>query len=101
MTEASNGQVTKESVLAALQQIEDPDLHRDIVSLGFVPEGDISICGSNVSVRIVLTKPAFPVRETMNVQAQQLIKSMYCFVQAETTTGACVDINSNNRGYTD
>src|SRR4029453_6979073 len=76
MAEQTNGQATKEAVLAVLQQIEDPDLHRDIVSLGFVPENDINICGSSVSVRIVLTTPACPVRETMKEQAQQLIRSL-------------------------
>src|SRR2546426_7654532 len=98
MTEASNGQVTKESVLAALQQIEDPDLHRDIVSLGFVPEGDISICGSNVSVRIVLTTPACPVRETMKEQAQQLITSLPGVEQAEVTMDASVRSTGIGRG---
>ena len=37
--------MSKDAVLAALGKIEDPDLHRDIVSLGFVPEGDIKIAG--------------------------------------------------------
>ena len=30
--------VTREQVLDALRNIVDPDLHRDIVSLGFVKE---------------------------------------------------------------
>src|SRR5207247_4543396 len=90
MTEASNGQVTKEAVLAALQQIEDPDLHRDIVSLGFVPESDINICGSNISIRIVLTTPACPVRETMKEQAQQLLTSLPGVEQAEVKMEARV-----------
>ena len=30
--------VTKEQVLSALRGVEDPDLHKDIVTLGFVKE---------------------------------------------------------------
>ena len=65
-----NGEVSKAAVLAALSQIQDPDLHRDIVSLGFVPEDDINVCDGSVSVRIVLTTPACPVREEMKTQAE-------------------------------
>jgi ATP-binding protein involved in chromosome partitioning len=65
--------VSKAAVLAALSKIEDPDLHRDIVTLGFVPESDINICGDSVSVRIVLTTPACPVREEMKTQAEGLL----------------------------
>src|SRR5438309_1040121 len=98
MTDVSNGQVTKEAVLAALQQIEDPDLHRDIVSLGFVPDSDINICGSNVSVRIVLTTPACPVRETMKEQAQELLTSLPGVEQAEVTMDATVRSTGVGKG---
>jgi ATP-binding protein involved in chromosome partitioning len=98
MAEQSNGQVTREAVLAALGQIEDPDLHRDIVSLGFVPESDINICGANVSVRIVLTTPACPVRETMKEQAQQLITALPGVEEAEVTMDATVRSTGIGRG---
>ncbi len=68
--------VTKEAILAALSQIQDPDLHRDIVSLGFVPEDGINICDGNVSVKIVLTTPACPVRDQMKAQAQELLLAL-------------------------
>src|SRR3972149_7352978 len=68
-----DGEVSKEAVLAALSQIEDPDLRRDIVSLGFVKDEDINVCGGSVSVRIVLTTPACPVREKMKAQAEELL----------------------------
>ena len=98
MVEQSNGQVSKESVLAALRQIEDPDLHRDIVSLGFVPESDISVCGSNVAVRIVLTTPACPVRETMKEQAQALLVALPGIETAEVTMDATVRSTGVGKG---
>src|SRR6266545_8090952 len=98
MTEESNGQVSRQTVLAALGQIEDPDLHRDIVSLGFVPEGDINICGSNVAVRIVLTTPACPVRETMKEQAHELLIAIPGIESAEVTMDATVRSTGIGKG---
>ena len=98
MSEQSNGQVSKQAVLAALGQIEDPDLHRDIVSLGFVPEGDINICGSNVAVRIVLTTPACPVRETMKEQAHELLIAIPGIESAEVTMDATVRSTGIGKG---
>ena len=64
-------QVTKELVLTALRQIEDPDLHKDIVTLGFIK--DLKIDGGAVSFRIVLTTPACPVKAEMESAAKELV----------------------------
>jgi ATP-binding protein involved in chromosome partitioning len=63
--------VTQEAVLAALSKIQDPDLHRDIVSLGFVQ--NIKIDNSAVALDIVLTTPACPVKEQMREEATRLL----------------------------
>ena len=65
---------SEQDVLKALEQVEDPDLHRDIVSLGFVQ--DIKIENGRVDLRIVLTTPACPVREEMQTQAEELLKAL-------------------------
>jgi len=67
-------QVTQEKVLEALRQIIDPDLRKDIVSLGFVR--DLKIEDGEVSFRIVLTTPACPVKDEMARQAKQLVSSI-------------------------
>jgi ATP-binding protein involved in chromosome partitioning len=64
-------QLTEQSVLEALSQIQDPDLHKDIVTLGFIK--DLKIEGGQVSFRIVLTTPACPVKEQMEVAARELV----------------------------
>ena len=66
--------VTEQQVLQALSAIEDPDLHRDIVSLGFVQTPEID--GDTVTVRIVLTTPACPVRETIERDAHALLLAL-------------------------
>ena len=98
MTQSSNGEVTRAEVLSALAAIQDPDLHRDIVSLGFVPEDDINICGDNISVRIVLTTPACPVREQMQTQAKDLLEALPGVSSAEVTMDATVRSTGVGRG---
>lgn len=66
--------LTEQDVLQTLKSIEDPDLRRDIVSLGFVR--NISINGSRVSLEINLTTPACPVKDQMQEQAQKAVQSL-------------------------
>ena len=67
-------QVTEADVYGALSQIVDPDLHKDIVRLGFIK--DMKVEGGDVSFRIVLTTPACPVREQMETQARELVSAL-------------------------
>ncbi|MET0752424.1 MAG: Mrp/NBP35 family ATP-binding protein [Pyrinomonadaceae bacterium] len=64
-------QITEQAVLAALANIIDPDLRKDIVTLGFIK--DLAISGGEVSFRIVLTTPACPVKEAFETEAKQLV----------------------------
>lgn len=64
-------QVTEQQVLDRLSEIIDPDLKKDIVTLGFIR--DLKIDGGDVSFRIVLTTPACPVKEEMEADAQTLV----------------------------
>ena len=66
--------VTEQQVSEALSAIQDPDLHRDIVSLGFVQ--NIKIQGSKVGLDIVLTTPACPVKDQMRDEATKLIGNL-------------------------
>ncbi len=67
-------QITEQSVLAALSQIRDPDLHKDIVTLGFIK--DLRVDGGAVSFRIVLTTPACPVKEQMEAAAREYVGAL-------------------------
>ncbi len=61
-------QVEQNAVLDALKVVTDPDLHRDIVSLGFIK--DLKIDGGHVRFTIELTTPACPVKDQMRDQAR-------------------------------
>ncbi len=67
-------QLTEELILQTLRQIKDPDLHKDIVTLGFIR--DLKIDNGNVSFRIVLTTPACPVKEQMEDEAKSLVTAL-------------------------
>src|SRR5258705_6692947 len=59
------------AVLEALKVVTDPDLHRDIVSLGFVK--DLKVSGGQVAFTIELTTPACPVKDQMRDQARAAV----------------------------
>ncbi len=88
--EQPDGEVSTETVLAALSKIQDPDLHRDIVSLGFIKEEDVKVSGGSVEVRIVLTTPACPVRDMMKQQAEELLLALPGVEHAEVKMDADV-----------
>jgi ATP-binding protein involved in chromosome partitioning len=63
--------VDQGSVLEALAIVKDPDLHRDIVSLGFIK--DLKIEDGRVAFTIELTTPACPVKDQMRDQARAAV----------------------------
>jgi ATP-binding protein involved in chromosome partitioning len=66
--------VTEEQVLAALKQVRDPELHRDLVSLGMVR--DVKVDGDKVEFELVLTTPACPFNEQMRQMAYEAVASL-------------------------
>jgi len=67
-------QVEQAVVLEALKVVRDPDLNRDIVSLGFVK--DLKIDGGRVSFTIELTTPACPVKDQMRDQSRAAVMQL-------------------------
>src|SRR3954467_15625487 len=66
--------VEQARVLDALKVVQDPDLHRDIVSLGFIK--DLKIDGGRVGFTIELTTPACPVKDQMRDQARAAVMQL-------------------------
>ena len=64
----------RDAVLNALRIVNDPDLHRDIVSLGFIK--DLSLKDGHVSFAIELTTPACPVKDQMREQAMAAVRAV-------------------------
>ena len=89
--------LTHDIVLDALRSVQDPDLHRDIVSLGFVK--DLNISGPRVSFTIELTTPACPVKQQMEAAARQAVAALPGVGQVDVTMTARV--TSSRMGSSD
>jgi ATP-binding protein involved in chromosome partitioning len=83
-------EITEQQILDALRAVEDPDLHRDIVTLGFVK--DIKICDGNVAFKVELTTPACPVKDLLKLQAHKAVASLPGVTHVE------VDMTAQVRG---
>jgi len=73
--------ITTEQVLNALKVVQDPDLRRDLVSLGFIK--NLAITGSQVAFDIELTTPACPVRDIMKEDARKAVAAIPGVSQVE------------------
>jgi len=84
--------VDKDQVLSALRGVVDPDLHKDIVTLGFVK--DVAVKGGEVDFTIELTTPACPVKDDMKAQAEALVRAL----PGVTAARAKMTANVSTRG---
>jgi ATP-binding protein involved in chromosome partitioning len=65
---------SEKAVLDALRAVQDPDLHQDIVSLGFVR--DLKIDKGKVEFAVELTTPACPVKDQLKAEAQNAVAKL-------------------------
>ena len=64
--------LTEQNILESLKQVKDPDLHRNIVELGFVK--NLIITGREVQFDLQLTTPACPVRDQFIADCEKAIR---------------------------
>jgi ATP-binding protein involved in chromosome partitioning len=63
--------LTQEDILSALRQVQEPELHKDLVSLNMIR--DLTCEGGNVRFTLMLTTPACPLRDRMKEEARQAV----------------------------
>lgn len=80
--------ITEEQVLAALRNVEDPDLKKDLVTLNMIK--DVKIEDRKVGFTLELTTPACPMKEMLKNACTNAVKH---FVAAD----AQVNINITSR----
>ena len=66
--------ISEQQILEALKAVTDPDLHKDIVALGFVKE--VAISDGTVSFKVQLTTPACPVKEQLKKQCEDAVMAI-------------------------
>ncbi len=67
--------MNNEKVLAALSDVIDPDIKKDIVSLGMV--SDVSVTDKKVSFRVTLTTPACPLKEKIRRDCEEAVLAAF------------------------
>ena len=64
----------QESIIAELKTVMDPDLHKDIVSLGFVK--NMNVKDGDVKFQVELTTPACPVKEQLKTECETKVSAV-------------------------
>ena len=80
--------VDQNAVMAALQTVNDPELHRSIVALNMVQ--NLTIEGDRVRFDIVLTTPACPLRATIDTDVRAALAAVGGIGEIEIGWGADV-----------
>ena len=65
--------IDQNAALEALKKVNDPELHRDLVSLGMVK--DLHVEGTTVSLKVELTTPACPLKDTIGKDVEAALKA--------------------------
>ncbi len=66
--------ITKETVLAALSKVQEPELHKDLVTLNMIR--NLEVDGGKVSFTIMLTTPACPLVGQIEKEARQAVMAL-------------------------
>ena len=66
--------ITNEIILAALSKVQEPELHKDLVTLNMIR--DLSINNSEVNFTILLTTPACPLKGSIEKSAREAVLSV-------------------------
>ncbi len=91
--------VSKEQVLEALRQVEDPDLRKDLVSLNMIR--NLEVDGGTVRFTIHLTTPACPMKNKMKADAEKAVSALPGVQKVEVHMDATVMNDGRNRGLMD
>lgn len=75
--------ISKEEVLTALRGVREPELGRDLVSLGMIR--DLEISDSKVSFKVVLTTPACPLKQHITSSAEEAVRKISGVSRVEVT----------------
>ena len=95
----SDEKVTQAAVMAALSKVQEPELHRDLVSLNMIR--DLKIDGDKVAFTIMLTTPACPLRSQIEAEARKAVLSLPGVGGVELKMNANVPSDGRPRGLLD
>lgn len=70
----NKSKVTQEAVMAALSKVQEPELHKDLVTLNMIR--DVKIENDTVSFTVMLTTPACPLKNRIESESRQAVMSI-------------------------
>jgi ATP-binding protein involved in chromosome partitioning len=85
-----------EAILAALSKVQEPELHRDLVSLNMIK--DLTVSDGKVNMTILLTTPACPLRTRIESEARQAVLTVPGISSVQITMGSNVPSDGRPRG---
>ena len=88
--------VTKELILAALSKVQDPELHRDLVSLNMIQ--DLAVTDELVAFTVMLTTPACPLKNRIEQDARAAVTAIPGVGKVEIKMSANVPADGRARG---
>ena len=88
--------VSQQSILDALSKVQEPELHRDLVTLKMIR--DLQIDSGNVRFTIVLTTPACPLRTQIEREAKAAVMAIPGVTSVEMKMDANVPNDGRARG---
>ncbi|HEU4719292.1 MAG TPA: Mrp/NBP35 family ATP-binding protein [Bacteroidia bacterium] len=86
--------ITTEQILDALRNVDDPDLKKDIVTLGMVK--DIHVDGKKVAFTVVLTTPACPLKDMIRRACENAVK-YYVDKEAEVLVNMTAHVTTKRK----
>ena len=88
--------ISEKNVQDALRQVMDPDLGRDVVSLGFVKA--IEIDGDAVGVTLELTTPGCPMKQRFVDECKRVVGALPGVSEVNVTLTAREPVSSHGQG---
>jgi ATP-binding protein involved in chromosome partitioning len=95
----NNNELTEQRILKALSKVQEPELHKDLVSLNMIR--DIQIDGSKVRFTVMLTTPACPLKNQIEQEAKNAVLSIPGIDEVEIVMDANVPSDGRSRGLVD
>lgn len=88
--------ISEEQILVALGQVQEPELHKDLVTLNMIK--DLKINGDVVNFSIVLTTPACPLKGSIEKSARDAVLGVIGVKDVKITMEANVPGDGRQRG---
>ncbi len=88
--------LSSEMILAALSKVQEPELHKDLVTLNMIR--DLDIKGDTVNFTILLTTPACPLKGSIEKAAREAVMSVSGVKSVKIKMDASVPNDGRMRG---